>query len=117
MALHRLRVTDVVSWAWPAIAACDPEPATAGGEGAGTSAHPREGEGLGGEGGWGFNYRNTVKPPRDAGLDAGGQRLRGAGKTLAVTFGHMFGFDLLPLLRVAIAALQLLAALLRLRRT
>jgi hypothetical protein len=72
---------------------------------------------LGGEGGWGFNYRNTFKPPRDAGLDAGGQRLRGAGKTLAVTFGHMFGFDLLPLLRVAIAALQLLAALLGLRRT
>ena len=47
MALHRLRVTDVVSWAWPAIAACDPEPATAGGEGAGTSAHPRAGEGWG----------------------------------------------------------------------
>ena len=25
VALHRLRVTDVVSWAWPAIAASDPE--------------------------------------------------------------------------------------------
>jgi hypothetical protein len=44
------------------------------------------------------------------------QRLRGAGKLWGIRLFVMFGVDLLPHLRVVIAALQFLAALLGLRQ-